>query len=161
MAHIKYTDEQRATFLELALEVGITRAKRQLGFPHSWQTGKTWADAAGIELPLDDIKAQAAAAYDWYKTEDLLITVQEGLRRAQEALENSEGMSPDDQKKLAEAVQKYTNTWLLLQGKANSISERRETLPNIELLSLFAEEEARNTEIEHKEDKSYQDLEAP
>lgn len=156
---MKYTDKQRADFLELAVEIGITRARRQLGYPHSWVSGKRWADAAGIQLPLDDIKAQAAAANDWYKTEDLLITIQEGLRRATEALENTEGMSADDQKKLAEAVQKYTNTWLLLQGKANSISERRETLPNIELLSLFEQEEARNNELEQKGDKSYQDLE--
>ena len=161
MAKITYTDEERATFLELATEVGITRAKRQLGFPHSWATGQKWAQAAGIELPLDDIKAQAAAAYDWYKTEDLLITVQQGLRTAQEALENSEGLSPDEQKKLAETVQKYANTWLLLQGKANSISESRKTdIMDIELLNLFTQEEARNESIEKKEDKSYQDLES-
>jgi hypothetical protein len=156
---MKYTDKQRADFLELALEVGITRARRQLGYPHSWVSGKRWADAAGIELPLDEIKAQAAAHNDWYTTEELLVVVQEGLRRAQEALENNGDLDPDQQKKLAEAVQKYTNTWLLLQGKANSISERRETLPNVELLNLFEQEEARNHSIEKKEDKSYQDLE--
>ena len=156
-----YSDEQRATFLERALEIGITRAKRELGYPTSWNTGKKWADAAGIELPIDEIKAQAKAMHDWYQTEDLLVTVQEGLRRAQESLENSDGLDPDQQKKLAEAVQKYTNTWLLLQGKANSISEHRsrDTM-DVELLDLMAQEEARNHRLENKEDESYQDLEA-
>lgn len=161
MAKVSYSNEQRAQFLETALEIGITRAKRQLGFPHSWATGKQWADAAGIELPLDDIKAQAAAAHDWYQTEELLIIAQQGLRRAQEALENSSDLDPDSQKKLAEAVQKYTNTWLLLQGKANSISESRtKDTTDIELIELLNEEKMRNARIEQKGDKSYQDLDA-
>ena len=159
MARIEYTNQQRAEFLELASEIGITRAKRKLGFPTSWITGKRWAEAAGIELPLDEIKAQAAAHNDWYTTEELLVVVQEGLRRAQEALENSDDLDPDQQKKLAEAVQKYTNTWLLLQGKANSISEHRtKDSMDLALVDLLNEEKMRNAMIEEG-DKSYQDLE--
>lgn len=160
MTNTKYTDEQRAAFLELAVEVGITRARRSLGYPHSWISGKRWAEAAGIELPLDSIKAQAAATNDWYKTEEALVVVQEGLRAAQEAYENSDGLTPDEQKKLAETVQKLINTWLLLQGKANNISESRKTdVIDVELLNLFEQEESRNALFETKEDKSYQDLE--
>lgn len=160
MAKNKYSNEQIADFLELASEIGLTRAKRQLGYPNSWATAKRWADAAGISLPLDEIKAQAAAHHDWYRTEEVLVVVQEGLRRAQEALENSEALDPDQQKKLAEAVQKYTNTWLLLQGKANSISEHRsKDGMDLALMDLLNEEKARNALIESKEDESYQDLE--
>lgn len=145
--------------MELASEVGITKAKRQLGYPHSWATGKRWADSAGIEIPLDSIKAQAAAHNQWYTTEDLLFIAHTGLARAQDALENTVDLSPDDQKKLAEAVQKYTNTVRLLEEKATSITEKRDALPDIDVLNIFAKEESRNDFIEKKGDKSYQDLE--
>lgn len=155
MAKINYSNEERATFLELAAEIGLTRAKRELGFPKSWATAQSWAEAAGIEIPLDDIKAQAKAHHDWYQTEELLIVVQEGFRRALEALENSD-LTPDEQKKLSEAIQKYSHTWLLLQGKANSISEHRETSgTDLELLELINEQKAKNAAIEAKEAESY------
>lgn len=159
MGFKEYTDEERSAFLELASEIGITRAKRQLGFPHSWATGQRWVQAAGIEIPIDEIKAQAAAAYDWYKAEEALVVAEEGLRRAQETLQNAENLSADEQKKLSEAVQKYTNTWLLLQGKANSISEHHtKDATDVELAQMLSEERMRNALIESKEDESYQDL---
>jgi hypothetical protein len=145
---LTYSNEQRTEFLELAAEVGITKAKRTLGFPNSWTTGKKWVDAAGIEVPIDSIMAQARAHGEWYSTKELMLVCQTGLQRAQEALENNDDLSADEQKKLAEAVQKYTNTIRLLEEKATSISERRETLPDIDLMGLFADEEQRNTQIE-------------
>jgi hypothetical protein len=153
-----YTDEQRAEFLERASEIGITRAMRQLGYPASWVTGKSWMESAGIEAPLDELKAQAAAHHDWYQTEDLLLVGQEGIKRVVEALQNT-NLSPDEQKKLSEAYQKYANTWLLLQGKANAISEtRHKDNSDIALMELLNEEAARNANLD-KEAKSYQDLE--
>lgn len=151
MANKVYTDQEIATFLELASEIGITRAKRQLGYPHSWSTGQRWVEGAGISVPLDELKAQAAAHNDWYKTEEILKVVQEGFIRAFEALQ-TEDLDPDQQKKLAEAVQKYSNTWLLLQGKANNINENRKTdSTDIELMELYAMERARNQDIETTE----------
>lgn len=153
-----YTDEQRADFLELASEIGITRAMRELGFPKHWATGKSWADAAGISLPLDEIKAQAKAHHDWYETEDMLLVAQEGIKRTHEVLVNSD-LSPDEHKKMSEAFQKYANTWLLLHGKANSINEtRHKDSMDVGLMELLNEEAARNAALD-KEVKSYQDLE--
>lgn len=150
---MKYTEQQRAEFLERASEIGITRAKRELGYPHSWVTGKAWADSAGIELPLDEIKAQAKAAHDWYTTEEMLVVAQQGVRRTAEVLAN-EDLTPDEHKKMSEAFQKYANTWLLLQGKANNINEtRHKDSTDIALMELFNEEKMKNEELE-KEDKS-------
>lgn len=151
MAYTEYTDLERTEFLEVATEVGLTRAKRQLGYPASWATAKKWADAAGIEIPLDSIKAQAAAAWDWYKAEELLIVAKEALLRIVEALQD-DSLTPDDQKKLSEAYQKYVNTILLLEGKATSITESRKTdTMDIGLMDLLNEEKARNHSIENEE----------
>lgn len=143
-----YSDEQRAEFLEVAAEIGITRAMRKLKYPAGWATARDWVKAAGIEVPLDEIKAQAKAHHDWYQSEELLIVAQEGIRRVHEELQASD-LTPDEHKKLSEAFQKYSNTWLLLQGKANSISEtRHKDAVDLDIMDLINAENARNTLIE-------------
>lgn len=148
MAGIAYTDAQIADFLEVAKEIGITRAKRQLGYPTAWTTAGRWVKNAGIEVPLDEIKAQAAAHYDWYKAEELLIVAKEALLNIMDA-QTKGGLTPDEQKKLAEAFQKYVNTILLLEGKATNITETRKTdSMDTGLMDLINEEKARNALIE-------------
>lgn len=146
-----YTDKEIADYLEVAKEIGITRAKRQLGYPKSWDTARRWAEAAGIEIPLDAIKAQAAAHYDWYKAEELLVVAKEALLRIVQSLQD-DNLTPDEQKKLAEAYQKYVNTCLLLEGKATAITERRsKDSTDLALIELLNEEKARNETIEQEE----------
>lgn len=153
MTNIEYTNEQRATFLEVMSEIGISRAMRKLGYPASWATGKKWADAAGIDVPLDEIKAQAKAHHDWYETEDMLLVAQAGVLRVAEELQRTD-LTPDEHKKMSEAFQKYANTWLLLHGKANNINETRtKDSTDLALMELLNEEKVRNNELE-MEDKS-------
>lgn len=143
-----YTEEQRAVFIETASEIGITRAQRKLGYPESWASGKRWMEAAGIEVPLDEIKAQAKAHHDWYQTEDLLLVGQEQLVRIH-LMSQRDDLSPDDAKKLAEAYQKVSNVWLLLQGKANSISEtHHKDSMDVELMALYEEESKRTKSLD-------------
>lgn len=150
MAKHTYSDKQRADFLELASEVGITRAMRDLKYPKSWHVADRWVKAAGIETPKDPIKAQAQATRDWYETEDWLLAAQKGLTRVVEALDN-ENLTPDEHKKLSEAFQKYSNTWLLLQGKANNISEtRHKDSMDMDIMALIEEENARNRAMEQE-----------
>lgn len=127
MAKIKYTDSQISEFLAIAEEIGITRAMRDLGYPESWATGKRWAELRGIEMPLDEVKARAAAAHDWYKTEDFLIVAQEGVKRIYLELTTNNSLLPDDHKKLSEALTKHYDVWAKAQGKATSINETRNT----------------------------------
>lgn len=148
MSNMAYTDEQRGHFLELAAEIGITRAMRQLRYPAAWGTAKRWVDAAGIEVPIDEIKAKAKEHHDWYQTEEMLLVAQEGIMRTHLALQ-TEDLDPDGHKKMAEAFQKYANTWLLLQGKANNINEtRHKDSTDIELIELLNMERAKNQHIE-------------
>lgn len=149
MAKNTYSDKEIADYVELASEVGITRAKRQLGYPNSWATAKRWTEAAGIEIPLDSIKAQAAAHYDWYKAEELLIIAKEAMLRIVEKLQDAADLSADEQKKLAEAYQKYVNSILLLEGKATNITEnRKRDGMDIAIFDLIEQEENRNKDIE-------------
>lgn len=152
MAKFEYSDKQRAEFLEVASEIGITRAIRKLGYPAGWTTAKRWIDAAGIEVPIDEIKAQAKSHHDWYQTEDMLIVAQEGIARVHEELQRSD-LNPDEHKKMSEAFQKYANTWLLLQGKANNINEtRHKDDADIALTELLNEERMRNTSLDNESD---------
>ena len=145
---MNYSNEQRAEFLELASEIGVTRAMRRLGYPNSWATGRRWMDDAGIDVPIDEIKSIAKAHHDWYQTEDMLVVAQEGVRRVHEELQRT-NLTPDEHKKMSESFQKYANTWLLLQGKANNISESRsKDSTDIALMELFNEETMRNQSLE-------------
>ena len=149
MARITYSNEQIATFLELASEIGITRSMRKLGYPASWGTAKRWVDAAGIEVPIDELKAIAKEHHAWYQTEELLLVAQEGIMRVYLELQQAD-LDPDQHKKLSEAFQKYSNSWLLLQGKANNINEtRRKDSMDIGLMELINNEMNRNAEIEN------------
>lgn len=153
MGYMNYTNEQRAEFLELSSEIGISRARRRLGFPNTWATGKRWHDEAGLEVPLDAIKSQSQAHNDWYKTEDMLLVAQEGIQRVYEELQST-NLTPDEHKKMSESFQKYTNTWLLLQGKANNINEtRHKDSADLAIMDLINEEKMRN-EVLDKEDVS-------
>lgn len=152
MPSIEYSDMQRADFLEVAKEIGITRAQRQLGYPAAWNTARRWVEAAGIEVPLDTIKAQAAAHWEWYKAEEQLIVAKELLLRIVEKLQ-ADDLSADDVKKLAESYQKAVNTTLLLEGKATSITESRKTGEmDLAIADLIAAENARNELLEQSED---------
>lgn len=151
MANMAYTDTQRAEFLEVAAEVGITRAMRRLGYPAGWHTAKRWVDAAGIEVPLDEIKAQAKAHHDWYQTEEMLLVAQAGIERVYLELQRTD-LDPDQHKKMSEAFQKYANTWLLLQGKANNINEtRHKDSMDVGLMALLEQESKRNQELEQED----------
>ena len=127
MATKRYTDEEINTFLELAQEQGLTKTIRELGYPNSWATGRRWAEMRGIEIPVDDIMAKAAATREWYKQEEVMVVAQEGFNRVYQELVSNNNLTADEQKKLAEALQKHYNVWASAQGKAQVITENRST----------------------------------
>lgn len=122
-----YSDEDINNFLDLAQEVGITRAKRELGYPNSWSTAQRWAQVRGVTVAVDEVMAKAAGTREWYKTEEVITIAQEGFNRVYDELVNNPNLTPDDQKKLAEALMKHYNVWANAQGKATAISETRTT----------------------------------
>jgi hypothetical protein len=148
---MSYSDEQINDFLELAQEIGITRAKRELGYPKSWGTAQRWAELRGVTVAVDEIKAVAAAVREAYKDEDVMVVVTEGFNRVYEEITTNEDLTPDDQKKLSEAANKYYNMYASIKGKATSITETRQTdTMDQHLEELLNAERAKN--ILRKED---------
>lgn len=122
---INYTDEQINNFLELAQETGITRAKRELGYPNSWDTANRWAQVRGIDVAKDEIKMRAASMREWYKDDEVITIAQEGMNRVYEELVNNINLTADDQNKLGSALTKHYQVWANVQGKAAQITETR------------------------------------
>lgn len=122
---MNYTDKEISDYLELAQETGITKAKRELGYPKSWDTARRWAELRGIELPADDVKARAAHMREWYRDEEVITIAQEGMNRVHESLTN-ESLTADDQAKLSRAFSTYVKDWLTIQGRSNQITESRQ-----------------------------------
>ena len=118
-----YDDKQRADFVELAQQIGIGRAIRELGYP-TYPTAQGWCRAAGVVPNKDTAYAQMKEWHTFYQVEDMLIVIDEGISVARDMMLTAQ--TPDDMKKLSEAIQKLSNTRLLLEGKSTSITEKRE-----------------------------------
>jgi hypothetical protein len=145
----RYDDEQQAIFCEMAQTIGIARAIRELGYP-TFPTAVTWMEKRGIEPNHSNIMETARKYQRFYETEDLLATVDNGIAVIEEMY--AKVQTPDDAKKLAEAIQKLMNTRLLLEGKANSITEKRETTQqDLEIAELLRVEQAQQTVNEVKD----------
>lgn len=121
-----YSDEQINDFLGLAQEVGITKAMRELGYPKSWSSAQYWAKQRNVTVAVDEVMSKAAGTREWYKTEEVITVAQEGFNRVYEELATNPNLTADDQKKLAEALQKHYNVWANAQGKATQITESRD-----------------------------------
>lgn len=135
-----YTEEQREEFLALAQEVGIARAQRELGYPGSYQSALNWAKNRGVTVDVDPVMSKVKAFDDLYQTEHMLAVIKEGIGRVFQELTENPNLDADAQKKFSEATQKYVNSWLLLQGKANNINEtQNKDVVDAELMSLVEE----------------------
>ena len=97
----------------------------------------------GVEVERSDIMAVARQYNQLYKTEDMLNVIDAGIGVAEELIATAE--TPDDVKKISEAIAKLVNTRLLLEGKANSISESRKASPvDLEIMALIDEQRKQN-----------------
>lgn len=144
-----YTDEQKAEFCEMAQEIGIGRTIRQLGYP-SYPAGVAWMRARGIEPSVDKTMQAIKEYHTRYTVEDILVQFDMAHTVAEEMLMKAE--TPDDLKRIADALSKIVQTRQLLEGKATAISEKRETTQqDLEIMELLSMEQARNEAIEKNE----------
>ena len=149
MGFKEYTDEEQSKFCSLAQEIGIGRAIRELGYPKSYTTGIYWMKARGVKPNVDKVMQQAKLWHTFYEAEDLLEQIDTAMATCQELMLTVS--SADEMKKLAEAMQKLVNTRLLLEGKANSIVEKRETTQqDLEIQELLNAERAKQQDAATK-----------
>lgn len=140
---VSYTEEEQAAFCTHAQEFGIGRAIRDMGYPKSYSTAIKWLNARGVQPNIDKAMQQVKLWHAYYTVEDLLEQVDTAMAVTQDILMKAE--TADDAKKCAEALQKLVNTRLLLEGKATTISEKRETSKmDLEIADLISAEKAKN-----------------
>lgn len=138
-----YTEKQQSEFVELAQTLGIGPAIRELGYP-SYPTAIKWCQQRGVQPAVDTLMQSIKAYHTFYQDRDALLVCEQALARVQEKL-SSENLDADELKKVSEALQKTVNTWLLLQGKANNITEKvTKDSTDVELLELLNMEKAKN-----------------
>lgn len=139
-----YTEKQQSEFVELAQTLGIGPARRELGYP-SYPTAIKWCQQRGVTPNVDTLMQSIKQYHTFYQDRDALLVCEQALARVQEKL-TSDHLDADELKKVSEALQKTVNTWLLLQGKANNITEKvSKDTTDIELLDLLNTERAKNS----------------
>lgn len=121
---ITYTENQKKEFLELAQEVGISRAIRELQYP-SFAMAKRWANQYGVSINLNELSQYANDMKQLYGDEEKLYTGQLALDRITERLMAGEELEGDELKKLSEAYKNTLTAMNLAQGKATNINESR------------------------------------
>lgn len=132
---MKYNEDEKKTFADLASEIGLTAAKRTLGYPASWHTAKSWCDELGIEIVLDELKQKAAAYNSFYDETELQIVQQESIQRARELMENN-SLTPAELDKLQNTITKATNTIQMLRGKATAYHAKEDNT-ELEAMKLY------------------------
>lgn len=152
-----YSEKEITDFLSYAQEVGITKAKRELGYPKSWSTAQYWAKNRGVECAVDEVMQRTQLAYEQYKIEEVITIAQEGMNRVYDELMNNNTLDADSQKKLSEAFMKHYNVWANAQGKATAISESRDAVQTdleAHLQDLIMQEKAKNVLSKDKSTES-------
>lgn len=138
-----YTEDMKTRLVELAQEVGIGRAMRELGYP-SYPAALDWCKQRGVKPNVDTLMQNVKKYHTFYEDTDARIICEQALSRVQDKLVG-EDLDADELKKVTEALQKATNTWLLLQGKANSITETQsKDTSDLELIDLLNTEKAKH-----------------
>lgn len=132
----KYEHEERRTFAELAGDVGLAKAKRELGYPESWATGKKWCEELGIEIEIDALKSKAAQYNSFYEETELRIAQQDALARGLELLEDPK-LTPAEYDKIVSGLKKATDSIQLLRGKATSRSSTQEDSLEVDAIKLY------------------------
>lgn len=147
--YMEYTEELITAFIDLAKDVGIGPAMRELGYPKQWVTANKWCKARGIETPKTLTQQVATAHALMYTLEDKLIAGYKLLDRIMEQLEAVE-LDADSVKKLAETYKKTIETIQILEGKAISISQNNDVFDS-KIQALIDMENNKNMQIESQD----------
>jgi len=131
----KYTEEEKLAYLEVAQELGHSRAMRELEYPSSWNTANKWAKEFGVEVTLDELKQRAAAHRDWYGDFEHMEALQSIIDRSLELTERTADISADDLKKVADALTKAIDKQRVIQGKTTNRTTTEEASSDGEVFS--------------------------
>ena len=155
MGYSTFTEEQIENFIEIAQEMGIGPAIRNLGYPKSYHTAKKWFEQRNVDLPtMDTLAKMAVDLRVFYSDKEKLIAAQTVLDRCVETLMEST-LDPDELNKLANAVHKAIQTINLIEGKSTAINEQRnKDNTDLAIIDLLNEAKARNDKMKENIDNN-------
>jgi uncharacterized protein YwgA len=150
MPYPTYTDEQITEFIEIAGEMGIGPAMRQLGYPKSYHTAKKFFVQRNIDTPTANSLAVMAKQLDiFYTDREKILAAQAVIDRSVEAL-YQDNLVSDDISKLSNALHKAIQTINLIEGKSTNINENRsKDGSDLAIVDMLNEAKMRNESIKH------------
>lgn len=150
MTRIRYDDQEQEEFVEVAQEMGIGPAMRELGYPGSYHTAQRWLEDRGIEISVSTLKSRAAKLGHFYGQKEKALVAQGIIDRIMEMVEVDE-LDADGINKIANAYQRAVQTLNLVTGEA---TDRKESISkdgtDLELQELINEQRAKNATEEAK-----------
>lgn len=126
MAYPRYSEDEKKEFIAVAQEIGISPAKRKLGYPASYNTGLKFFEEAGIPRPdIDSLMQKAAEMKVFYGDSEKHYAIDALIDRIVEQLKEDD-LDADQINKLANALSKAIQTKQLVEGKSTSITTSKQ-----------------------------------
>lgn len=138
-----YSDKDKADFIELAQEIGVSKAIKELQYP-SWPTALKWTK--DIEVPKSITAALASLNNRTYSTEERLSLLNDMLDYAKERI-LMEDLDIKEFKMLVESTRSLNEQYNLVLGKAMSITQKNDKMDE-DLIDLYAALERENADKE-------------
>jgi hypothetical protein len=148
MGYPVFTEEMVTEFIELAQEMGIGPAMRNLGYPKSYHTAKKFFVQRNIEMPTANTLAVISKQLDiFYSDRDKIVAAQAVIDRTVEKL-YEEDLLAEDINKLSNALHKAIQTINLIEGKSTNINENRsKDGTDLAIVDILNEAKMRNESI--------------
>ena len=148
MPYPTYTDEQITEFIEIAQEMGIGPAMRNLGYPKSYHTAKKFFIQRNVETPTANSLAVIAKQLDiFYTDKEKVLAAQAVIDRTVEKL-YEDTLEAEDINKLSNALHKAIQTINLIEGKSTNINENRsKDGSDLAIIDMLNEAKVRNESI--------------
>lgn len=145
---VRYTEEEEERFIEVANEIGIHPAMRELGYPGSYNTCAKWFKSRSLETPsVSSLQTHANSLKQHYALEEEMAGVQLLMDRYVEKA-MTEDLSPDELNKLANGYERLIKTKRLIEGKSTNIAETQTyDGTDLEIIRLTQEMEERNADF--------------
>jgi hypothetical protein len=148
MGYPVFTEEMVTEFIELAQEMGIGPAMRNLGYPKSYHTAKKFFVQRNIEMPTANTLAVISKQLDiFYTDRDKIVAAQAVIDRTVEKLYEDDLLA-EDINKLSNALHKAIQTINLIEGKSTNINENRsKDGTDLAIVDILNEAKMRNQSI--------------
>lgn len=150
MGYPTYTEEMVTEFIDIANEMGIGPAMRNLGYPKSYHTAKKFYVQRNIDMPTaNTLAVMSKDLAIFYTDREKVLAAQAVLDRSIEKLYEDDLLS-EDINKLSNAIHKAIQTINLIEGKSTNINENRsKDGSDLAIVDMLNEAKMRNESIKN------------